>query len=164
MNEEQWKEIRNFEGRYEVSSLGQVRNIKTQHILKPQVNYKGYLHIKFNTKGKEYKFSIHRLVAMSFIPNDNEAFTQIDHINRVKTDNNVTNLRWVNNAMNSQNRDFKNVKLSKLNKTGKTGVRYNKGKYEASINFNHKFIYGGRFDTYEEAVKRREELEKQYFK
>lgn len=164
MNEEQWKEIRQFEGRYEVSSLGQVRNIKTQHILKPVVNHKGYLTIKFNTKGKEYKFSVHRLVAMVFIPNDNEDYTQIDHINRVKTDNRVENLRWVNNSMNSLNRDFMNMKLSKRNKTGKIGVRFKDKKYEVYIGTKNRKIYGGRYNTFEEAVKRREELEKEYFK
>ena len=60
----------------------------------------GYLHIQY--KGKYYQ--VHRLIAEAFLPNiDNKP--EVDHINRIKTDNQVSNLRWVTREENLRNRD-----------------------------------------------------------
>lgn len=89
-----WKKINieNYEN-YEVSSLGQVRNIKTNRILQPR-NKDGYLIIGLSTNGKTKKFSVHRLVALTFIENlENKPF--VNHIDKNKINNSVSNLKWI---------------------------------------------------------------------
>lgn len=68
----------------------------------------------------------------------------IDHINGVRNDNRIANLRVVTNALNCQN------KRSTKNKTGLMGVHLHRG-YRAKIQVNRKQIHLGRFDTPEEA-------------
>ena len=91
---------------------------------------------------------------------------EIDHINHDRTDNRKRNLRIVTHADNQKNVPSTNKK----NTSGRVGVSY-RGNYkgeknnpwQARIRVKGKLIYGGNFKTFEEAVKRREELEKQYF-
>lgn len=93
-----WKDIKGYEGLYQVSNLGRVKSLNYNHtkkegILKPQLTCYGYLRI--NLKAKRNKiYSVHRLVANAFIPKP-KGKTQINHINEIKTDNNVSNLEWV---------------------------------------------------------------------
>ena len=83
---EQWKQIEDFPN-YEVSSKGNVRNIKTQRILKPTYHWNGYIQIGINKDGKLHTKLVHRLVAKAFINNPEDKPT-VDHINGNK------NLRW----------------------------------------------------------------------
>lgn len=82
---------------YEVSSEGQVRSRKTGHcrLLKPKKNNRtGYLYVNLRNKDKNITRSIHRLVAMAFIPNRGNR-PEVNHINEDKRDNRVANLEWV---------------------------------------------------------------------
>ena len=90
---------------YEVSSLGDVRNIRTRCILKGKLDRDGYREICLHVRSMNYKkyFRVHRLVAGAFIPMV-ENMKQVDHIDRDRTNNNVNNLRWCNNQMNNCNR------------------------------------------------------------
>ena len=89
---EEFKLIKGFEN-YSVSNLGNVKNNKTNRILK-QDNNKGYKLVKFNGKNKR----VHRLIAEAFIPNpDNKPC--IDHINNIRNDNRIENLRWATNKV-----------------------------------------------------------------
>ena len=66
------------------------------------MNTGGYLHCKLN--GKRYLH--HRIVALQFIENDDpDNKTEVDHIDRVKTNNNISNLRWVTRSQNIRNRN-----------------------------------------------------------
>ncbi len=87
-----WKNIEGYEGLYQVSDDGQVRNSKGI-ILKPEVNKKGYLRVNLFKEGKKKKYRIHRLVAMAFIPNPDN-LPQINHIDEDKSNNCLTNLEW----------------------------------------------------------------------
>lgn len=83
---------------------------------------------------------------------------QIDHINRIKTDNRIVNLRDVNNSTNHHN-----VGIRKHNTSGVTGVYWsnNKNKWVASIEINNKKYHLGIFNTLEDAKNCRYEKEKQ---
>jgi hypothetical protein len=109
--EEIWKPIPNFEN-YEASSFGRIRsidrrsnykNISTKiqkgKIITPYKTNKGYLRLGLRKNNKCYQLSVHRLIALSFIENTNN-YSDVNHINMVKTDNNVENLEWLNNKEN----------------------------------------------------------------
>lgn len=101
MENEVWKDIPNYEGLYQVSNLGRVKslskNIKGRNykeIIKvPSLGGKGYYRLPLCKNGKNKYFYIHRLVAKAFIPNFNNKPT-VDHIDRNKLNNEVSNLRW----------------------------------------------------------------------
>lgn len=111
MNEE-WREIKGFEGRYAVSNLGRVKslprlvnnhtgeiNLKGK-ILKQRPDNKGYMRIDIkDNSGKKKYMGIHRVVALTFIDNPLNK-PQVNHIDGNKSNNNVDNLEWVTNSEN----------------------------------------------------------------
>ena len=81
-----WKDIEGFEGKYQISTWGRVRNSDKQ-ILAPYRNTKGYLKIGlFDGSRNTKKFRIHRLVAMAFIPNP-KGLPQVNHKDGNKENN-----------------------------------------------------------------------------
>lgn len=94
------KDVVGFEGLYEVSDLGKVRNAKTLRALKPQVRQHGYLSVWLYGETTKQK-SIHRMVAEAFCPNPNKK-SEVNHKNEDKTDNRAENLEWVTHKENSQ--------------------------------------------------------------
>ena len=95
-------EKNNIYGDYEVSQTGKVRNIKTNRLLKISKNRYGYYKVNLRKDKKQYNVTIHRLVATTFIPNPYN-LPNVDHINRNKLDNSVSNLRWVSQKENMEN-------------------------------------------------------------
>lgn len=96
-----------YEGLYEVTSEGEVYSLNYRLTgkrvkLKPGVVRGGYLQVALFKCGKARHFQVHRLVAEAFIPNPNSK-PHIDHINTVRTDNRVENLRWVAAMENNNN-------------------------------------------------------------
>ena len=106
-NIEIFKDIPGYEGLYQVSNIGRVKSlprngtINKERILN-QENSKGYKRVSLNKNNKAKHFSVHRLVAEAFIPNPLNK-PQIDHINTVKDDNRVINLRWCTAKENQRN-------------------------------------------------------------
>jgi hypothetical protein len=89
--------------RYDVSNFGLVRNRKTGRLLKSAENWAGYLHVVLRKNNKSYTKRIHRLVCETFIDNPNN-YKCVDHIDRCKSNNHVSNLRWASHSMNAKNR------------------------------------------------------------
>ena len=90
---EEWKVIPEFEN-YEASTDGRIRNNKTKRILSPFTytdGYYGIALIKQNNKRQTVK--IHRIIAKTFLQN-NENKATVNHINKIRSDNKVSNLEW----------------------------------------------------------------------
>lgn len=96
--EELWKPIKNFNGYYEISNLGRVRNTLTGHIKKPSKKRTGYWKVCLSVKGVHKTESIHRLVATHFIPNPHN-LPEVDHL-KGKDYNTVDDLEWVDKSKN----------------------------------------------------------------
>ena len=113
--EEVWKDIRGYEGLYQVSNVGRVKRVKTGRILKGIFSGYGYVQVDLSKEGCTSKKLIHRLVAQAFIPNvDNKL--EVNHINEDKTNNRVDNLEWVTRKENN-NHGTHNEKVSKSKST-----------------------------------------------
>ena len=94
-------DIKGFEG-YQITDDGRVWSIKRKIWLKPCVGFGGYYQVSLRRNGETCVKKIHKLVAETFIPNpDNKPC--IDHCNTIRTDNRVSNLRWVTHKENSNN-------------------------------------------------------------
>ena len=97
----EWKQITiNGEGwPYEVSDSGLVRRIGSTKCLKPSVNKDGYLGVVLSKNGKQKGISVHRLVALMFIPNP-ENKPEVNHKNENRNDNRAENLEWMTHKNN----------------------------------------------------------------
>jgi hypothetical protein len=100
---------------------------------------KGYKNLQLCFEGKQKHYKIHRLIALAFLGLDiDNPKKVIDHVNRNKLDNQVSNLRLVSNQENQFNTNAKGY-----TKCG--------NKYRVRIAVNDKSIYLGTFETKEEA-------------
>lgn len=95
---EQWKQIP-WDSRYYISNVGQVKSYARvyERIVKPVIIKPGYLRVRIGSK----KFLIHRLVALTWIPNPDN-LSEVNHLNGDKKDNRVENLEWTTRLQNMQ--------------------------------------------------------------
>lgn len=128
MSNEIFKDIKGYEGLYQVSNLGNIKSLhcNKEKIMKPTIRSKNYQYyfVGLLKDGKRKYFAIHRLVAMMFIPNPNN-YEQVDHLDGNKLNNNVENLEWVTSKENTNRAwgkglakytDERKQKLSKIAK------------------------------------------------
>lgn len=135
---EEWKDIKGFEGLYQVSNCGNVKSldrvvqycensksITNKHTVKgkdkePSIKDNGYLTVSLYKNNKKYHKYIHRLVAEAFIENP-EGLATVNHKNFDKQDNYFTNLEWCsygdNNDHARKNKKFKSGKAIKIEAT-----------------------------------------------
>ncbi len=124
---EQWKEIIGYEGRYEVSDCGNVRSLicystkrkayilrKHPRLLRPNTTHDGYKRVTLSKEGKMKSFTVHRLVAMAFLPNTDNA-PAVNHKDEDITNNHVSNLEWCTNKYNSNYGTLRDRIKSRLN-------------------------------------------------
>lgn len=109
---ETWKDIKGFEGLYQISNSGTVKSLpktwvsgfgrvqtKQETIMKPSLT-KGYKHLLLYKEGKYYARYVHRLVAEAFVPNP-LGLPQVNHKDGDKSNNNDWNLEWVTQSENT---------------------------------------------------------------
>lgn len=111
--EEIWKDIKCYEGHYQVSNLGRVKSLGryrkgrygskvwvNERFMYQNVQKSGYVHIHLSMNHKVRIFKLHRLVAEAFIPNPNN-LPQINHKDENKQNNCVDNLEWCDSKYNN---------------------------------------------------------------
>lgn len=127
MDKEIWKDIPDFSN-YQISNFGKVRRynkaseydkrIPKFTYLKPQKVKRGYLQVSLCKNGKQYKKTIHRLVALLFIPNPNN-LPQINHKDENPSNNVVSNLEWCDNWYNCHyGNHIERVRISHFKRIG----------------------------------------------
>ena len=150
-----WKELDGFDILYQVSNFGRIKNEKK--IIPQYLDKDGYclIHLIFEKKTK--LFRVHRLIAKSFISNENNK-KQVNHKNLNRKDNRIENLEWVSASENNCHR-FIGKKTSSVYR----GVSYisRDKRWLSQIQINHKKINLGMFKTEEEAYLKRLEYEKE---
>lgn len=120
---EEWRDIVDYEGLYQVSNLGRVRSLITNKILKQQKDKNGYLFVGIRKNGKRKFKKIHRLVAEAFLDNPNN-LPEVNHKDENKTNNVVSNLEYCDHKYNT-NYGTRNIR-SKISQS-KTVVAYKNG-------------------------------------
>jgi len=159
MEKEIWKDVPEYEGLYQVSSLGRVRSLdrvvngrwgKTRYkgrVLKPGLSSVGYLQVCLWKDGRKKTVRIHQLVAITFLNHKRCGMKElVDHIDNDKTNNRLDNLQLVTNRENTSK--DRNGYTSQY-----VGVSWlkNMGKWRAAIQVNGKNKTLGCFDDEYEA-------------
>lgn len=131
---------KDLEGHYEISNLGRVKSLHRvilksnginntikESIRKTRLLYHGYEALIIKNNKRQLHFTIHRLVALAFIPNpDNKP--EVNHKDGNKTNNHVNNLEWSTRSENAQHAYDKGLNV-KIGKKGKDNHNYKHGKY-----------------------------------
>lgn len=86
---------------YTITDNGVIYSIKSKKIMKQHLDKDGYLVLNLSNNGVKKQCKVHRLVALSFIPNP-EGFDTVNHINHNKQDNRASNLEWMSNLNNAK--------------------------------------------------------------
>ena len=128
---------------HSVSDQGRVWSHRSKRLLDRKPNKDGYIQIHCR-QGVVYR--VHREVAMAFVPREADR-DDVDHVNRVRIDNQASNLRWSTRAQNQHNRTGNPYGTSRFK-----GVDLNRGKFRAKIQVNGVDKFLGRFATELEAA------------
>jgi hypothetical protein len=116
--DEEWRDIEGFPG-YKVSSLSRIRG-SSGRIMTPYLGKRGYYIVNIHKDRKQHTIYVHRAVALAFIPNP-ESKPFADHIDRDRTNNSISNLRWatkVENCLNNGNPNNYIIQTFKVNVPG----------------------------------------------
>ena len=99
---ELWKEIEGYDGRYQVSSCGRVWNVATQKLMKLQMKKSGYLSVNLMKPDKKTVTErVHRLVALHFCEKS-DGCNVVNHLDSNKTNNCAENLEWTTVSGNTK--------------------------------------------------------------
>lgn len=127
-SKEIWKDIPGWEGYYQASNMGRVKSTNTKWrkpiILKPSIDLKGYYTVGLWKNNKRIRIKVAKLILLTFVgPNPK---SQIDHINTIKTDNKVSNLRYCHHYENASIFQITNPKSKIKNISKITSQSWNK--------------------------------------
>lgn len=111
---ENWKDLKGYEGLYQINILGDIKSLYSNKILKPKLN-KGYHNVNLYKNKKSKSFNVHRLVALEFIPNP-QLKKEVNHKDENKLNNKVDNLMWCTPKENS-NWGTRNKRISEYLKS-----------------------------------------------
>ncbi len=149
MNTEIWKDVVGYKNLYQVSNLGRVKSIprngtiKTDRYLKPRDNGKGYMQVSLRNGNVKTKY-VHIIVAEAFLDyTANKGVVCVDHINSIKDDNKLDNLRVITPR--------ENVSRYNRSNTNVTGVYKVRERYRAIISVKNTRYDLGYFDNVESA-------------
>ena len=114
---EEWKDIKGYEGKYQISNKGRVKSLNykrtgKEKILKLSSDINGYKKITLCKNSKQKTYLIHKLVAEAFLPNPDN-LPVVNHKDENKLNNNVENLEWCTQAYNV-NYSHNNCKSRKI--------------------------------------------------
>jgi len=161
-NSEIWKDIASFEGRYQVSDIGRIRSIQTNHgryqeLIRPTFIRSGnYRYLGLFIKNKSHNISVHREVAKAFVANpDNKPM--VNHIDGDKLNNNALNLEWVTCSENHVHAyatklrvptmGFKGRKHNSISKYHNVCFDIDRLKWKATLKDQGKMVFQKRFNT-----------------
>ena len=116
-----WKDIKGYEGLYMVSNLGNVYSHLSNKKMKPG-NDRGYLKVNLSKDKKVKQFTVHRLVALAFLPNKNN-YPCVNHKDENPSNNNVNNLEWCTYEYNNNYGSIKE-RISKTLKGKNAGEKH----------------------------------------
>jgi hypothetical protein len=145
-SKEQYKDIPEYEGHYQISNLGNIKSLKRngERIMNPCIDKtKGYLRVNLFKESKRKSLYVHQLVAIAFLghkPNGNKLV--VDHMDNDKTNNRLDNLQVISSRENSSKDQWRHNPSSYF-----VGVSYSSGKkkWESSISVNGISFYLGCF-------------------
>ena len=142
---------------YLIYKDGRVYSKNRNIFMKSRLDKDGYYTVCLCKNMKKKYFLIHRLIALHYIPLVDEK-NLVDHIDRNKTNNDISNLRWVNSSENNIN-----TGVQKTNKLGHKNISLTKcNTYEVRIIRNKKMVYDKTFKTLEEAIIGRDDFIQYY--
>lgn len=104
---EKWRDIKEYEGLYQVSNWGRIKSlprngtIKKERILTLVKNKDGYMVVNLSKNNKTKKFQVHRLVATHFLENPDD-LPQVNHKDENKENNHYSNLEFCTGEYNNQ--------------------------------------------------------------
>lgn len=103
MENEEWKDIKGYEGLYKVSNLGRVYSLYKNKVMKTRISTNGYIVINLYKDGKFVTHRVHRLVALNFIDKrETDEVLIVNHEDGDKSNNQVGNLKWVTYSENKK--------------------------------------------------------------
>ena len=128
-----WKPIVGWEGLYECSNLGRIKSYRQNEegVIKNPTPYKnGYLRVNLCKDGKYKTMLVHRIVCAAFLENK-DGLKYVDHINGERTDNRLSNLRYVDKSSNQLN-PITRQRMS----TSRTGIKVDRNPVKIQLDIN----------------------------
>lgn len=145
----EWRHIPGYEGLYMANNYGEIMRLPREQsndltggvsvfpskILKPKVSKSGYLHIQLTKDGKPKTFLVHRIIAMTFLEQENGDELQVNHIDGDKTNNQITNLEFTTAKENTRHAFLIGLRTRKVDEqqVGDIISRYLNGESQKSI-------------------------------
>ena len=146
---EVWKDIKDYEGHYQISNYGMVKSVERPALIKSgyirivkerflsqEKVIGGYKRVSLSIKGKLKRFSVHRLVAIHFI-DDKIKNKEVNHLDKNTSNNRVENLEWISRRENATHKNYGSNKFTGIHKLK------NSKTYQVKIYLNGKNIYLG---------------------